>query len=106
MRTILLALTLALVAADAHAISRYTSTSMSCERVRATIRNEGAAIMRWTGKSGAPLYGRFVRNEAYCAASEQAERAYIPSRDDPSCPVYECKQYEPDDNYWWLRRRR
>jgi hypothetical protein len=95
----LLAVAFFVFSADAHAISRYTSTSMSCERVKATIRQEGAAIMRYssTRNPGLQLYGRFVSNGRYCSWSEAAVSTSIPASDTRSCPVRECQTVDFDD---------
>ena len=107
MKTVLIALCLSLVAAEAHAISRYSSTSMSCGEVKATVRGEGEAIMRWTSTTnpGLPRYGRFVRNSRFCGTAERAETSYIPTADRKSCAVLECKRYWPDDDDFLFRRR-
>lgn len=105
MKTILLALGLLVIAGDAHAITRYTSTSMECAEVKQTIANDGAAIMRYrsTRGSGAQLYGRYVRNGGFCSAGERAEVSYIPTADTKQCPVRECKYVSPDDDGFFLR---
>lgn len=96
MKAVLIALGLLLVSFEAQAISRYNSTSMSCERVRAVVRSEGAVILRWTGKSGAPRYGRFVAHGGFCESGTRAQTSYVPAAD-RRCPVYECKYWDPDD---------
>ncbi|MBL8577047.1 MAG: hypothetical protein JNK47_07465 [Mesorhizobium sp.] len=99
---ILAAAGLALLATEAQAISRYNSTSMSCDRVRATVRSEGAVLLRWRGKSGVQRYGRFVLDGRFCSAGERAEISYVPTKDRQSCPVRECKYWDPDDDFLWL----
>lgn len=101
MKAVLIAMGLLLVTFEAQAISRYNSTSMSCERVQATVRSQGAAILRWTGKSGAPRYGRFVANGSFCESGTRAQWSYVPSKDRSSCRVYECKYWDPDDDFIW-----
>ena len=105
-KTVLFALCLSMVAAEAHAISRYNSTSMSCGEVKAIVRGEGEAIMRWqsTNIQGLPRYGRFVRNDRFCGAGERAETSYIPTADVRSCPVLECKPFSPDEEFLFRRR--
>jgi hypothetical protein len=102
-----LALTLVagpLVAGQAQAISRYTSTSMSCARVQATIQREGAVIMRWSSpRSGAPLFGRFVTWNENCGNRMRPQRAFIPAADTQSCPVLECQRWDPEDGFLFLR---
>ncbi len=44
---VILSLTLLLSAMPASAISRYTSTAMSCGEIQARIRADGAAIMQY-----------------------------------------------------------
>lgn len=98
---IAIALGLLLIPFEAQAISRYNSTSMSCARVKATVRAEGAVILRWRGKSGAQRYGRFVAHGGFCESGTRAETSYVPSSDRKSCGVYECKYWDPDDDFIW-----
>ena len=98
MKTVLIALSLSLVSLDAHAISRYNSTSMSCGEVKATVRAEGAVILRWRSPRGIQRYGRFVANGRFCESGTRAETSYVPSSDRKSCGVYECKYWDPDDD--------
>jgi len=89
------ALCLSLSAVEAHAINRYTSTSMTCSRVKAIISQEGAAIMRYRSpRTGITLYDRYVKNRLFCQAGETTDRTYIPTSDVPSCPVDRCKEIE------------
>lgn len=109
MKTALIALSLLMVATEAHAISRYNSTSMSCGKIKATVRAEGAVILRWRSLRNPSIqrYGRFVAHDGYCSTSERAETSYVPSSDRDSCGVFECKQYSPDeDDLFWFRRLR
>lgn len=110
MKILLLALSFSVVAAEAQAISRYTTTSMSCRNVQAAVRSEGEAILRWTSKrvQGLPRYGRYVRSDQWCNLGEDAVVAYVPSADKQSCLVYECKPAVrfDDDFPWWKRRFR
>lgn len=107
MTRFLLAAAIALASLPAQAITRYNSTSMSCEEVRATIREDGAAIMRYrsTRNPSLPLYGRYVRDDRFCKAEERAETVFIPSADRKSCPVRECKMVDIEDNFPRLRLR-
>jgi hypothetical protein len=106
MKTVLIALCLTLVSLDAHAISRYNSTSMSCSEVKATVRREGAVILRWRGKSGIQRYGRFVAHGGFCESGTRAETSYVPSADRRSCSVRECKYWDPDDDFIYRFGRR
>ncbi|WP_353645013.1 hypothetical protein [Mesorhizobium sp. WSM2239] len=86
------ALFLALLAGEAHAISRYTTTSMDCAEIKAALQSEGAAILQWrsTRNPGLPLYGRYVANRRYCQPEQVAETAFVPSRGGTSCLVRKC----------------
>ena len=104
MKTILLAACLTLVAAGAQAASRYDPTRMSCGKVQATIARQGAVILRYQSARvpGLPLYNRYVQNERFCDIGEIRARAYVPSADTKSCPVYICKRPDFDRHF---RRR-
>ncbi|SMD08524.1 hypothetical protein [Rhizobium sp. RU36D] len=79
------------------AISRYQSSSLTCEGARQAIRSEGAVIIRYPSKrvGNMTLYDRYVVNSDFCDPNEYAERAYVPTSDSPRCPVLAC---EPKSN--------
>jgi hypothetical protein len=94
MRIVIAASCLLLFAAEAHAIKRYTSTSMTCAQVQAIISREGAAIMQHRSpRTGVVLYDRYVRSRQYCAGEETTDWTSIPASD-RNCRVYRCKQIE------------
>lgn len=99
MKAVLIALSLLLVSFEAQAISRYNSTSMSCNEIKATVRREGAVILRWRGNSGVQRYGRFVAHGGFCESGTRAEISYVPAADRRSCPVRECKYWDPEDDF-------
>ena len=108
-KILFLVLGFSLIACEAQAISRYNSTSMNCSQIRATIQAEGAVIMRWRSAQDAtrPLFKRLVAHNGYCDRNERAETVFIPSADQRSCAVRECKRYDPDDDMLfrlWRRR--
>lgn len=105
-RTVLLAACLSLISVEGHAISRYNSPSMTCSQVKATVRNEGAVILRWRSRNNASIqrYGRFVANGGFCDSGMRAQRSYVPSADSKSCAVLECKYYDLDDEPLFFRR--
>ena len=107
MKTAFVAASLIIVALPAHAISRYTSTSMGCAQVRATISAECAAIMRYnsTRNPGLSLYDRYVRNDLFCQHDEYAKTVFIPAADTRQCPVYQCEKVDIDDDFPVFRRR-
>ena len=104
MKTIVLAACLTLVAAEAQAISRYDPTHMSCAKVQSTIARQGAVILRYQSKRvpGLPLYDRYVQSQQFCDMGEVRKRAYVPSADTKSCPVYICKRVDSERRF---RRR-
>jgi hypothetical protein len=84
----------ALIPAEANAISRYTSTSMTCATVQDVIDREGAVILRYSPRSGASdvaLYDRYVRDAAQCSVGTEPRRVSVPTRDG-QCPVLFCRQ--------------
>ena len=99
-KTLMLALALTLVGADAQAISRYNTEGMTCSEVQAVLRNEGAAILRYRSKrTGARLYGRYVYTSHFCDISQYADWRYVPTADVASCPVKQCEYYDRDDPF-------
>lgn len=97
-----LALLLALISADAYAISRYNSLQMTCDRVQEAIQTEGAVILRYVSRRtpGLPLYDRYVLHDGYCGYGEYAKWVSVPTRDTPSCPVYKCEQRTYDGDFF------
>ncbi|CAN0653195.1 hypothetical protein R2G56_07775 [Nitratireductor aquimarinus] len=93
LRYIALTLGMVVLASPAGAISRYTSTAMSCAEAQARINAEGAAIMRYQSRNNPslPRYDRYVANENFCPVAHIAVRDYIPTADRESCPVLRCK---------------
>ncbi|TPP10683.1 hypothetical protein [Rhizobium glycinendophyticum] len=84
-------------ASPAAAISRYNSQSLTCAEARQRVIDEGAVILRYPSKRvpGMTLYDRYVTRNAQCDANEYAERAYVPTRDEPRCPVLSCEPVSP-----------
>lgn len=87
-----LILTMLMTAAPAAAISRYESPGKDCAAVQQLIASERAVILRYPARSNRlVLYERYVSDSAQCGMSDYAARAYVPTRDNPLCPVYNCK---------------
>ncbi|MAS15574.1 MAG: hypothetical protein CMH69_20060 [Nitratireductor sp.] len=88
-----LAVAATLIVSPAEAISRYTSTAMSCAEVQARIAAEGAAIMRYQSRNNPnlPRYDRYVSHESLCPVGHIGARASIPTADREACPVMRCK---------------
>jgi hypothetical protein len=94
-RLVLSALTLAIAATPALAISRYNTTQMQCAAIQSKLAREGAAILRYPSKNvaGLTLYDRYVRDSGYCDyPREYAKRVTVPARDTSACPVRLCKE--------------
>src|SRR3954462_4704305 len=100
MKTIVLATCLTLVAAQAQAISRYDPTRLSCVKVQSAIARQGAVILLYQSKRGPglPPHDRDVQSQQFCIMGEVRTRAYVPSADTKSCPVYNCKR--PDNEHF------
>jgi len=99
MRVLLTALAgLAFISA-ASAESRYEIGGWSCERVKATIAREGAAILRYRSarNPSLSLYDRYVRDTRFCPPGQVIAYASVPAADTKSCPVRRCKEIEPPD---------
>ncbi|WP_337266586.1 hypothetical protein [Oryzifoliimicrobium ureilyticus] len=80
------------------AISRYNPKTISCDRARAAIHEEGAVIFGYNSPRGLPIYGRYVRNSRFCEANEYAGWTAIPTKDDPRCPVLNCQRLDDIDS--------
>jgi hypothetical protein len=98
--TVPIALALVLVSLPAHAISRYNSQGMSCARIQAVVRSEGAVILRYSSarNPSLPLYDRYVAHDGYCEFNEYAEWEWVPAKDTRSCPVRACKDITYDEH--------
>lgn len=82
----------------ASAISRYNSTTMTCDAVHERIAREGAVIFRYPGRTGVTLYDRYVSGDRHCAGGEYAKSDSIPTKDTRSCPIRKCEMRpSPDD---------
>ncbi len=104
MSRLLLLVVASLFAVDsAHAISRYVSTSMTCEAARARVEQEGAVIFRFPSARNPShmLYDRFVRHGGYCSFNETIEARDVPTANG-SCTLMICGQ-QPDDPIFWRR---
>lgn len=89
------ALTIPLSSTNVAAISRYWSPSMSCNSIKAAIRNEGAVILQHRSKrTGNLLYNRYVRNENHCRADQTTRAKSIPAADTSNCLVQYCVRKE------------
>ena len=108
MRLVLAVLLSVWLTVEAQAISRYTSTSMTCAAIQNAIDREGAVILRYRSKRNPSLqlYGRYVSDFRFCQVEETSQTAWVPARDTASCPVLECVVVDFDDDYWRYHRGR
>jgi hypothetical protein len=102
MKRLIVASLLVLAAFPAHAISRYNSMSMSCAAAHQRIVQEGAVILRYPSARhpNLTLYDRYVRDGGFCDMGEGAIPDTIPTRDNPQCLVFKCRDItfdEPDN---------
>ena len=102
MKNALVALLVLASASPALAISRHNTQGMACESIRNVLRNEGASVLRYPSprKPGITLYDRYVRSDAFCDMNEYADRAYVPAKDTPRCPVLQCKPLPTPGDGW------
>jgi hypothetical protein len=67
---------------------------MSCSEAMALVKSEGDVVI---AAGAAPE--RFVSGPGQCSASEIAELRFVPTRDNPQCPIgYHCR--EPGFEEW------
>lgn len=93
MKIILAVLAVILATTTSYAVSRYNIAGKSCGEVQAILKREGAAVLRYTNRSGAILYDRYVSATRYCTGSDSARKATVPTRDKQYCPVKRCYVY-------------
>lgn len=98
-KVLMIALAATMLAAPAHAISRYNSQGMSCGQVQAAVQREGAVILRYRSarNPGLQLYDRYVSGGRFCAVGEVAVGSSVPTRDDRSCYVLKCRSYDREN---------
>lgn len=99
MRRSMYVLMTALLTAEAVAAPHINSMNMLCEDIRATIRAEGEAVVRFGSKRGTnmELFQRFVRDSRYCEYGERVKTTYIPAADTDSCRVFHCVMIDRDN---------
>ena len=87
MRLPLLALTLATITA-APAQARPSTLDLTCGQAAALVVQYGAIVL----STGTHTFDRFVSSEHQCFLNEYGERAFAPTRDNPSCRLgYVCR---------------
>ena len=92
MRRLAITIPALLFAADASAISRYNTNTMSCARVMAALNADGVAILRYPARNNPSLqlYDRYVRDRSFCTSTQSALVMSVPTSDNRNCPVRKC----------------
>ncbi|MFD0938286.1 hypothetical protein [Methylobacterium trifolii] len=81
----------------APAQGRSTVQRMTCAETMDLVKREGAVVLG--AAAGQPE--RFVRDRSFCEMSEIAELRFVPTRDNPQCPIgYRCREPGFDDWNW------
>jgi len=76
---------------EASAIVRYMVADMTCAEVQDAVSRDGVAVLyRKTGRSGVPLYDRYVASQSFCEGGQSIVRESIPTADTQSCRVTKC----------------
>ena len=93
MKAIAAALLLSIAASGpTFAITRYNSLSLTCAAAQQAIARERSVLLRYPSDRGnIILYDRYVSDAGLCGAGNYASRTSVPTKDNPSCPVYNCK---------------
>ena len=91
MKKLILASIAVLAPAEASAIVRYMVQDMTCAEVQDSVSRDGVAILyRQAGKSGVPLYDRYVANDSFCQAGQDTIKESVPTADTRSCRISKC----------------
>ena len=86
---------LALCVVLATSASAQTTGRMTCADAMALVKREGAILL----DTGSGAFQRFVRDRSFCELTEIADLRFVPTRDNPECPIgYRCR--EPDYGDW------
>jgi len=78
-----------LLTTGAHAQTRASTLSMTCQAGRQLVFTRGAVVLG----TGGNTYDRFVRDRSFCDVTEYAQTAYVPSLETSRCFIgYRCRQ--------------
>lgn len=92
MKIAIAALAVVCLASPALAISRYNAMDRTCAAVQQVIASDKAVLLSYPSRRGnIVLYDRYVTDRGQCNATEYAASTYVPTRDNPSCPVHNCR---------------
>lgn len=86
-----------LAALPAAAQPRTPQPRLTCDEAIAVVQREGTVTL----DLGDRRPQRFVRDRGFCEITEIAELRFVPTRDNPECPVgYRCREPDYDDWNW------
>lgn len=92
MKIVTATLALLCLASPALAISRYNSLDRTCAAVQQSIASEKAVLLRYPSRNGKiVLYDRYVADRGECSSGDYAASTFVPTKDNPSCPVFNCQ---------------
>ncbi|WP_375464204.1 hypothetical protein [uncultured Methylobacterium sp.] len=95
MRRLVTALLIGLAAGPAPAQIRSAMPRMTCADAMDLVKRGGEVVVAL----GGPKPERIVRDRSFCDFSEIAELRFVPTRDNPECPIgYRCR--EPGFEEW------
>ncbi|GJD32093.1 hypothetical protein PMNALOAF_3358 [Methylobacterium adhaesivum] len=84
----------AVLAVPASAQTPGITSRMMCTDAMALVKRQGAVVLD-TGQAT----HRFVRDRSFCEITEIADLQFVPTRDNPECPIgYRCR--EPGYGDW------
>ncbi|WP_244472359.1 MULTISPECIES: hypothetical protein [unclassified Methylobacterium] len=70
---------------------------MVCSEAMGLVKKSGAILLN----AGGSALERFVKDRSFCETSEIAELRFVPTRDNPECPVgYRCRELGFNDWDW------
>ncbi|MBB4301137.1 hypothetical protein GGD81_000152 [Rhodobium orientis] len=76
-----------LAGSGAAAAPRANTTAMTCTEAQTLVAGSGAVVLA----TSTFLYYRFVSSEAQCPREQVTRPAFVPTADDPECPIgYRC----------------
>jgi len=85
----------AVLTVPASAQNAGTTNRMICTDAMALVKDRGAVFL----DTGGQTYRRFVRDRSFCELTEIADLQFVPTRDNPECPIgYRCR--EPGYGDW------
>ncbi len=95
-----LVLVLLVASLPAHAISRYATPRLTCDRIQAIIQSEDVVILRYPSprNSQLTLYDMYASNSRFCPDGEIARPATVPTRDSSNCRVRRCERRTNNGN--------